>query len=53
MIPLQLLRDNKKEIIESLTKRGFDYLPTINIILQLDIKRREIQTLMDSSLSRY
>ena len=51
MIPLQLLRENRKEIIESLKKRGFDYSPTIDKILQLDIKRREIQTLMDSSLS--
>ena len=51
MIPLQLLRENRKEIVESLKKRGFDYSPTIGKILQLDIKRREIQTLMDSSLS--
>ena len=50
MIPLQLLRENRKEIIESLKKRGFDYSPTIDKILQLDIKRREIQALMDSSL---
>ena len=51
MIPLQLLRENRKETIENLKKRGFDYSPTIDKILQLDIKRREIQTLMDSSLS--
>ena len=51
MIPLQLLRENKKEIIESLKKRGFDYSPTIDKVLELDNKRREIQTLMDSSLS--
>ena len=51
MIPLQLLRENRKEIIESLKKRSFDYTPTIDKILQLDVKRREIQTLMDSSLS--
>ena len=51
MIPLQLLRENRKETIENLKKRGFDYSPSIDKILQLDIKRREIQTLMDSSLS--
>jgi len=51
MIPLELLRENKKGIIESLNKRGIDYSQAINKILQLDIKRRQIQTLMDSSLS--
>ena len=51
MIPLELLKENKKGIIESLNKRGVDYSQAIDKILQLDIKRRQIQTLMDSSLS--
>ena len=51
MVPLQLLRENKKVIIESLKKRGGDYTPTIDKILQLDHQRRKIQTDMDSSLS--
>ena len=51
MIPLELLRENKKGIIESLNKRGVDYSQAIDKILQLDVKRRQIQTLMDSSLS--
>ena len=51
MVPLELLRENKNTIIESLKKRGFDYKPTIDRVLQLDIERRRIQTDMDSSLS--
>ena len=51
MVPLQLLRENKKVIIESLKKRGGDYTPTIDKILQLDHQRRKIQTDMDSCLS--
>ncbi len=51
MVPLQLLRENKKAIIESLKKRGFDYKIAIEKVLQLDLQRRQIQTVMDSSLS--
>ena len=51
MVPLQLLRENKKKIIESLKKRGFDYKTAIERILQLDLERRQIQTDMDSSLA--
>ena len=51
MVPLQSLRENKNTIIESLKKRGFDYKPVIDRILQLDLQRRQIQTDMDSSLS--
>ena len=51
MVPLQLLRENKNTIIESLKKRGFDYKPAIDRVLQLDLQRRQLQTDMDSSLS--
>tara|TARA_B000000532_G_scaffold52084_1_gene39882 strand:- start:604 stop:1875 length:1272 start_codon:yes stop_codon:yes gene_type:complete len=51
MVPLQLLRENKKKIIESLKKRGFDYKTAIERVLQLDLERRKIQTDMDSSLA--
>ena len=51
MIPLQLLRENKKAIIESLKKRGLDYKLAVEKVLQLDLQRRQIQTVMDSSLS--
>ena len=51
MVPLQLLRENKKAIIESLKKRGFDYKIAVEKVLQLDLQRRQIQTVMDSSLS--
>ena len=51
MVPLQLLRENKKAIIESLKKRGFDYKLAVEKVLQLDLQRRQIQTVMDSSLS--
>ena len=51
MIPLQLLRENKKAIIESLKKRGFDYKLAVEKVLQLDLQRRQIQTVIDSSLS--
>ena len=51
MVPLQLLRENKKAIIESLKKRGFDYKLAVEKVLQLDLQRRQIQTVIDSSLS--
>ena len=51
MVPLQLLRENKKAIIESLKKRGLDYKLAVEKVLQLDLQRRQIQTVMDSSLS--
>ena len=40
MVPLQLLRENKNTIIESLKKRGFDYKPAIDRVLKLDLQRR-------------
>ena len=45
MVPLQLLRENKKAIIESLKKRGFDYKLAVEKVLQLDLQRRQIQLL--------
>ena len=40
MVPLQLLRETNT-IIESLKKRGFDYKPAIDRVLQLDLQRRD------------
>ena len=51
MIPLKQLRENKIESIERLKKRNFKQLDLIDKILELDEKRRQIQTELDSQLA--
>ena len=51
MIPLKQLRENKIESIERLKKRNFKQLDLIDKILELDEKRRKIQTELDSQLA--
>nr|WP_299342478.1 serine--tRNA ligase [Allomuricauda sp.] len=51
MLQLQIIRENKEAILEALKKRNFDAKPLIESILDLDEKRRSIQTNLDATLA--
>lgn len=53
MLEIQLLRDHKDRVITGLKKRGFtdERLLTVDQILHLDDRRKEIQTRLDAMLS--
>jgi len=51
MLQLQAIREDKEQIIEALKKRNIDALPLIENVLQLDEKRRSLQTRLDKTLA--
>lgn len=51
MLQLQAIREDKEQIVEALKKRSIDALPLIENVLQLDEKRRSLQTLLDNTLA--
>jgi len=51
MLQLHTIRENKESIITALKKRNIDATPIISNILELDEKRRAIQTELDSTLA--
>jgi len=51
MLQLQAIREDKEQIIEALKKRNIDALPLIENVLQLDEKRRSLQTRLDNTLA--
>ena len=51
MLQLQVIRENKDEIISALQKRNIDATSLLDGVLQLDEKRRTTQTLLDATLA--
>ena len=51
MLQLQTIRENKESIITALKKRNVDAEPILSAILDLDEKRRSIQTELDGTLA--
>lgn len=51
MLQIQNIRENKESIIIALKKRNIDAAPMISSILELDEKRRSIQTELDATLA--
>lgn len=51
MLQIHYIRDNKQEVIDRLAIRGFDATQTIEQILEVDTKRRNTQTELDSLLA--
>ncbi|MEO0525798.1 MAG: serine--tRNA ligase [Bacteroidota bacterium] len=51
MLQLQAIRENKAEIIAALKKRNLDVAPLLEKVIQLDEKRRSIQTNLDNTLA--
>jgi seryl-tRNA synthetase len=51
MLQLSFIRDNKKEVISGLKKRGFKEIDIIDKIIEIDILRRKTQTYLDKELS--
>ncbi|MBU2905292.1 MULTISPECIES: serine--tRNA ligase [Arenibacter] len=51
MLQLQAIREDKEQIVEALKKRNIDALPLIESVLQLDEKRRSLQTRLDNTLA--
>ncbi|WP_421808134.1 serine--tRNA ligase [Flagellimonas sp.] len=51
MLQLQNIRENKESIITALKKRNIDAAPMIAKVLELDEKRRSIQTELDATLA--
>ncbi len=51
MLQLQVIRENKDDIIDALKKRNIDAAPMIDEVIQLDEKRRATQTQLDNTLA--
>ncbi|WP_108424054.1 serine--tRNA ligase [Muricauda amoyensis] len=51
MLQLQILRENKENVITALKKRNIDAEPMVFKVLELDEKRRAIQTQLDNTLA--
>jgi len=51
MLQLHTIRENKESIVTALKKRNIDAGPMLSAILDLDEKRRSIQTQLDSTLA--
>lgn len=51
MLQIQNIRENKESIITSLKKRNIDAEPMLSKVLELDEKRRSIQTELDATLA--
>ncbi|WP_422349935.1 serine--tRNA ligase [Flagellimonas sp.] len=51
MLQLQTIRENKEGIITALKKRNLDIEPILSAVLDLDEKRRSIQTELDATLA--
>ncbi|MFH6602708.1 serine--tRNA ligase [Maribacter algicola] len=51
MLQLQVIRDNKDEIIKALGKRNIDAAPLLDNVLRLDEKRRSTQARLDTVLA--
>ncbi len=51
MLTLNYIRENAEEAVEKLKIKNFDAKDLIKQLLDLDIERREIQTILDNSLS--
>ncbi|MAU15051.1 MAG: serine--tRNA ligase [Muricauda sp.] len=51
MLQIQNIRENKESIINALKKRNIDAEPMISKVLELDEKRRSIQTELDATLA--
>lgn len=51
MLQLHTIREHKDTIIQALKKRNFDAEPILSAVLDLDEKRRAIQTELDATLA--
>ncbi|MBW8242947.1 serine--tRNA ligase [Muricauda oceani] len=51
MLQIQNIRENKESIITALKKRNIDAAPMLSKVLELDEKRRSIQTELDATLA--
>lgn len=51
MLQIQNIRENQESIITALKKRNIDATPMISKVLELDEKRRSIQTELDATLA--
>ncbi len=51
MLEIQVLREKSEEIIQALRKRGSDYAPQVNAVIDIDRQRRELQVETDLVLS--
>jgi len=51
MIPISLIRENKAEIIDGLSKRHVDYSAQIEAIVRIDEDRKKVQKQLDDLLS--
>ena len=51
MLPIQIIRDHADELAPALNKRGIDAKSMLSKILELDEKRRSLQTELDNTLA--
>ncbi len=51
MLEIQRIRDHYEEVLKGLSKRNFDAKPLLDRVLQLDERRRQTKTLLDTTLA--
>ena len=51
MLTLKVIRENRDEVVQKLAKKNFDSKEVIHVIIELDDKRRNSQTLLDTQLA--
>lgn len=51
MLQVNFIRENKEEVIKRLAKRNFDATATVNLVIELDEKRRATQVELDNLLA--
>lgn len=51
MLQVNFIRENKEEVIKRLAKRNFDATATVNLVIELDEKRRATQAELDNLLA--
>ena len=52
MLPLAYLREQTEKIKKGLTKRNFQKLELVDLLLETDQKRRTLQSQLDETLSK-
>ncbi|MDY6418062.1 MAG: serine--tRNA ligase, partial [Bacteroidales bacterium] len=52
MLTLKMLRDDPKAVIEKLKIKNFDAQPIVDKVLELDARRRSLQTESDALLAQ-
>ena len=51
MLQVHFIRENKEEVVSRLAKKNFDATPVVELVIELDEKRRNTQVELDNLLA--